>query len=231
MECYLHPGTSSTATCVSCARPICYYCREDVAGHPMCKPCVAAASARLADAGTLVPASDSTPSASPPNAPTSLPSARWLAETETTAEAVSPATQPSESGGKAVRGYTAPGFVRRVGRGMGWGILYGQWWTLWSTLSLFMWGQGSFDGRIVSFILDRAILNALFGFLAGIIIGATGATMSVGTNIGIGTGIALGLLRMALSGNPLMLVNLFFYFVTGRFVGSGITWRVQQPVK
>jgi hypothetical protein len=27
------------------------------------------------------------------------------------------------------------------------------------------------------------------------------------------------------------LLNVFFYYFTGRFVGAGITWRVQQPVR
>jgi len=114
---------------------------------------------------------------------------------------------------------------------MVWGIIYGQWWTLWSTLSLFMWGGGSFDARIVAYVLNRGVVNAEFGFLAGTIIGATGASLSLGTNIGIGTGILLALLRMVQAGNPLMLVNLFFYYFTGRYVGAGITWRVHQPVK
>src|SRR5260370_30691884 len=47
MDCYRHPGVVSTATCVACAQPICAECQEEVAGHAMCHPCVAAAAARL----------------------------------------------------------------------------------------------------------------------------------------------------------------------------------------
>ena len=69
MECYRHPGTAATTTCVACSQPICPECREDVAGHPMCHSCVAAASARLSDAPGAIP---ETGSVEPGTAP-------WLA--------------------------------------------------------------------------------------------------------------------------------------------------------
>jgi hypothetical protein len=62
-ECYAHPGSEAAATCVACARPVCGECREDVAGHAMCRACVAATQERLgaeaAPAGNDAPAADS----------------------------------------------------------------------------------------------------------------------------------------------------------------------------
>ena len=47
MNCQYHPDTPAVATCVACQQPICAQCREEVAGHPMCRPCVAASQAQL----------------------------------------------------------------------------------------------------------------------------------------------------------------------------------------
>src|SRR5436309_4061680 len=99
MNCYRHPEAEADATCVACGQPICEECREEVAGHPMCHPCVAAAQARL-----------SQPTA--PAAPTVLP------------QAPQPVYAPA-----GVTAYAqAPGIGRRILRGMLWGIWYGQWW-------------------------------------------------------------------------------------------------------
>src|SRR6476619_1652840 len=49
MDCYRHEGTQSEASCVGCQQPICKECTEEVAGHPMCQPCVAAAKDRLSE--------------------------------------------------------------------------------------------------------------------------------------------------------------------------------------
>jgi hypothetical protein len=48
MSCYRHPEAAEVATCIAYKEPICAECREEVAGHPMCAPCVAAAQERLA---------------------------------------------------------------------------------------------------------------------------------------------------------------------------------------
>jgi hypothetical protein len=48
MSCYRHPEAAEVATCIACKQAICAECREEVAGHPMCPPCVAAAQERLA---------------------------------------------------------------------------------------------------------------------------------------------------------------------------------------
>jgi hypothetical protein len=225
MDCYLHPGTSSTATCVSCAQPICYFCREDVAGHPMCKPCIAAASARLADAGTPVQAPDVALPVFAAGAEARPPAAPWLAAPATDLSAAAPAIA---SGSTAASQDFRPGIGKRLGRGLLWGLIYGQWWTVLTIFWSFFWSHGSVG---IGEIIFYAFFYGFFGCVAGLIIGAANLGMSAGTMVGVGVGIVVCLIEMALSHDAGSLVNIFFYFFTGRFVGSGITWRVQQAVK
>jgi hypothetical protein len=201
MNCYRHPEAEAEATCVACGKPICEECREEVAGHPMCHACVAAAQARL----------------SQPEAPRA---------TADPPQVALPAYAPA---GATAYAY-APSIGRRILRGMLWGVWYGQWWTLWSVLSLFLWGQGSFGAGLVLYVLLKAIVNGFFGSLAGLIIGAVDASPSIGAAIGIGTGLVLCGAWALLFQNAMQLINFFFYFITGRFVGFGITGRVQKPV-
>src|SRR5438874_2548144 len=99
MDCYRHPATGSTATCVACDQPICEECREEVAGHAMCKPCVAATQARLSQQEAPAVAAGVTPTAGLGVVP----------------------------GAETVYG-RPPSLGRRILRGMLWGIPYGQWW-------------------------------------------------------------------------------------------------------
>jgi hypothetical protein len=222
MQCFRHPEAVSAAQCVGCEQPICADCREDVADHPMCHACVAAAEARLAhqesnggtpdcpwtaaqDDGGAVPGADSTDERRTA-AGRQGPNDSFLAEV------------------------TPPSVLRRIGRGWMWGGLYGQWWTLWSVISGFIWGQASLNGEWVVATLLMAIIYGFFGSLTGLIIGAANASPNAGTNIGVGVGLFLCLLELALSRDPKALINVIFYFFTGRYVGAGITGRVQHPV-
>jgi hypothetical protein len=211
MDCYRHPGTAAAATCVACRQPICAECQEEIAGHPMCHACVAAAEARLAQPETRPEAEGIEQGALPP--PISA-----------AAVPLAPASPTLPFDG------VPPGLVRRVLRGMGWGVLYGQWWTLWTLLSMFIWGHGSFSARIVIYLIVMAVVFGFFGSVTGVIIGALNASESTGTVIGVGMGILLCLLEVLLARSAGGLVNLFFYFFTGRYVGRGITRRVQQPL-
>src|SRR5690349_10756556 len=136
MECYRHGGTASTATCVGCQQSICAECTEEVAGHPMCQPCVAAAQARLSQPQapwmTGEGATSSPPAAASETAATPFPTS--------VGPLVAQPTMASPSPDLAVGG-VAPGPGRRMARGMFWGILYGQWWTLWTIASEFIWGH------------------------------------------------------------------------------------------
>ena len=220
MDCYRHPGTASTATCVACAQPICQECREDVAGHPICHSCVAAASARLSDAPPAIPEPGSVEPATAP----------WLADAPAASGVYSPpASQLAPAPHEASKEFgAAPGIARRVGRGVFWGIVYGQWWTLLNIFWSFAWGHGGVSFGVG---LQMVIFYGFFGCLAGVIIGAANMPLGRGAIVGVSVGILVWLLEMALSGDTGGLINIFFYFFTGRFVGAGITWRVQQPVR
>jgi hypothetical protein len=222
MDCFRHPGTAAAATCVACRQPICSECQEEIAGHPMCHACVAAAEARLAQPETP-PAPESVEQAVSPG-PVPLASAEPAPIYSAAAVPLAPASRTLPFDG------APPGPVRRVLRGMGWGVLYGQWWTLWTLLSMFIWGHGSFSARIVIYLMVMAVVFGFFGSVTGVIIGALNASESTGTIIGVGMGILLCLLEVLLARSAGGLVNLIFYFFTGRYVGRGITGRVQQPL-
>jgi hypothetical protein len=66
MDCHNHAGTGSVTTCIACQQPICADCREEVAGHAMCHPCVAAAQERLAAAPAAAPVPPAPAAEQPP---------------------------------------------------------------------------------------------------------------------------------------------------------------------
>jgi hypothetical protein len=229
MDCYRHEGAPSTATCVGCQQPICADCREEVAGHPMCHPCVAAAQERLAQAPAQPPApwlAGAAPAAGAATSTTDAPPALLAGSTAAV-------THPGAANWVAAQPVElrAPGAGRRIVRGMLWGALYGQWWTLWTIISEFVWGHATVDAKFVIVAIVMAFVFGFFGSLTGLIIGASNANFRTGPAIGIGAGILLCLLEAALTKDATSMINLFFYFFTGRFVGAGITWRVQQPVR
>lgn len=55
MECIYHPGTHAGAHCVACGKPACGACVEEIAGHPMCRPCVATSETRFAAEAARTP--------------------------------------------------------------------------------------------------------------------------------------------------------------------------------
>jgi hypothetical protein len=225
MECYRHPGVVPTATCVACSQPICPECQEEVAGHAMCHPCVTAAAARLSAEGD--PASPAAPNGSA-NAPTegTVPAA----DSAPLAHTLQP--EPALHGPAApAKELVRPGLARRIARGMLWGVLYGQWWTAWTIASEFMWGHASLDAKMVLIAIVLFVVYGFAGSLTGLVIGAANASMGTGMAIGVGAGLLLCGLEALLTHDPGSLINVIFYFFTGRFVGVGITWRVQQPVR
>jgi hypothetical protein len=223
MNCYRHLGIPSAATCVACEQPICEECREEVAGHPMCRSCVAATQARLVEqettaAPTIEPARSGVVQAPPALMDYRVPSA---------APNGGPQAPPSAVPGAQMIDGPPPGLGRRILRGWGWGAVYGQWWTLMTVLSSLLW-EHSFPSFGV--ILVMGFFYGFFGSLAGLVIGAANATASTGMMIGVGTGITLCLLEVLVTHSASGLINLIFYYFTGRYVGAGITGRVQQPI-
>src|SRR5438132_1091447 len=134
MECYRHSGVVSAAKCVACSQPICEECREDVAGHAMCRPCVVAAQARLSSEPGLAAPMDAGAAAGP--ADEAVPAAASSDAGAGSAASVQPASaQPAAAAKEFVR----PGIGRRLVRGLLWGAIYGQWWTLFTIISPFIW--------------------------------------------------------------------------------------------
>jgi hypothetical protein len=68
------------------------------------------------------------------------------------------------------------------------------------------------------------------GSMAGIVIGLMDADENRGAIVGVVIGLLMCGLEVLLSGSAFMLVNVFFYFFTGRFIGRGLASRVQAPV-
>lgn len=124
-----------------------------------------------------------------------------------------------------------PAVGLRVARGLGWGPLYGQWWTLWSTLSLFLWSGGNPGGNIILYVVILAVFNAFFGAITGLIIAVVGSRQQeISSRVGIGVGLCMCLLRAVMFQSGFQLFNLLFYFVTGRYVGTGLHERVMKPL-
>lgn len=125
-----------------------------------------------------------------------------------------------------------PSAGRRILRGLMWGPVYGQWWTLWSLISLVIFRFSSLNPTDVLIeALVYLIGYGFFGSLAGLIIGATGARENVAAGIGIGVGMLVMVLEYLLTGSAFQFINVFFYFITGRFVGAGLETRVHEPVR
>jgi len=121
---------------------------------------------------------------------------------------------------------------RRIMRGLMWGPVYGQWWTLWSVISLVIFNLGRLD---VTDIILRSLVYlvgyGICGSLTGLIIGATGARDKAAMGIGIGVGMLVMLIRAMMEQSPFRLISVFFYFVTGQYVGAGLGNRIHEPVR
>jgi hypothetical protein len=123
----------------------------------------------------------------------------------------------------------------RIARGLGWGALFGQWWTLWIVFwDFIIWPSarpgGSYSMLVI--IVGALILGIFFcivGGLLGLIIGAMDAMPDIGATIGIVFGLVLMALEMWLGGG-FRVINVFFWIFTGRFVGRNIAYRVQRRI-
>jgi hypothetical protein len=220
MNCYRHPSAPAAAECVSCMEPICATCREDVAGHAMCRPCLMREESRLGMEGT--PAGATTAAATGGTVSTGA-----LEATRTESDLVDgydfSALHSVSIPGKA------PGLVRRSLRGIGWGIVYGQ---IWTALTLFWSMVWSGGGAGENFGLTLILLGVFYGFfggLTGLVIGASNSMR--GHWIGAAAGVGVGLLEAALGSDTTMLINLFFFFFTGQWIGGLIMERVHRPLK
>lgn len=212
MNCYRHPSAPAAAECVACLEPICATCREDVAGHAMCRPCLLREESRLQMEGAAPAGATGSYYAGPAAAadPAGLRPADPLAD-----------LQAISIPGKA------PGAARRVLRGLGWGIVFGQIWTALRLFWMLVWsGGGAADQLFVGFLI-YGIYFGFFGALTGLVIGASNTQR--GALLGSVVGVGIGLLETLIFQSPAMLINLFFFFFTGQWIGGLIMDRVQRP--
>lgn len=235
MDCYRHPGTAAAATCIACGQPVCPECRQEVAGHLMCQPCVSAAEARLAP-----PEAPWLPSAGQAAAPATAPAGVLIMPAGAVAAGLaatpSAGVFPQTPGGHVAQTMAAdrPGAAQRIVRGLLWGMAYGQVWTVLTIFWDLVWGAArggsGFGFGWVAGAVFITVVFAFFGSLTGLIIAASNATISTGAAVGIGAGLLLCLLEALATHNFGGMLNVFFYFFTGRFVGANIALRVQRPV-
>lgn len=128
----------------------------------------------------------------------------------------------------------APSAGLRFVRGVGWGALFGQWWTLWTIASQLLWhgmDKSTSTSVLVIIFLIYAAAYAFFGAVAGLIIAGISADPARGAVVGIVVGLCVMGLEALIMGGLGSLINIFFYFITGRYVGSNIAARVGRPVK
>ncbi|HEV2471849.1 MAG TPA: tetratricopeptide repeat protein [Chthonomonadales bacterium] len=127
-----------------------------------------------------------------------------------------------------------PSSSARILRGLGWGAVYGQWWTLWNMFWLIFWNSVGAGHDIALYVIIGivcAIGFGLAGSLLGLIIGAANLDMRKGILAGAAMGIGFFVLEGVLLHSITSIINIFFWYFTGRYVGSRITWRVWQPAK
>jgi hypothetical protein len=211
--------------CGACRRPICGECLQVASGRAVCQECAAAQSQAAAPpfAGMSGAPAAGLGAAAGAAAAVAAPTAPWL---------VSPPPQPTATAFSAEEAPPASEWTEaeevplgtRLLRGLAWGSVYGQWWTLWTIVCGFLWGHSHTLVETVGY----AVFYGLMGSVTGLIIGATDANASTGPGIGIGVGLVACLVEMAVSHSPFMLFNLVWYFFTGRFIGRGITARLQR---
>lgn len=119
-------------------------------------------------------------------------------------------------------------------RGVGWGALYGQWWTLWTIASHFFWNRSSESNDTLSLVIVfvlYALSYAFFGIIAGLVIAGILAPPATGAIVGVVVGLCVMGIEAYLNQSLGSLINVFFYFFTGRYIGANIAARVNRPVK
>jgi hypothetical protein len=195
----------------------------------------------MASLGGVAPAP--TPAIPTGSMPLPVPPSAGYVSSPTPPSAVQPAAGPPPNavGGMA---YTPPAAVspqmfsrepttgQRILRGLGWGALYGQWWTLWRFISAMVWG--SFSGHapinIVVWVIEMLVIYSFVGSIAGLIIGAINGNAGSGSVVGIVAGLLCFGVLLLLSPSGIAFLNIFFWFITGRYVGANIARRVQERV-
>lgn len=128
--------------------------------------------------------------------------------------------------------HIAPGMGLRLVRGLGWGAAYGQWWTAWNLFWTIVWQfkNVSVPG-LVLLTIGMLVIFAAAGILAGLIIAVLPPSVKTGAAVGIVIGLILGGIEMYVEHEAAMVVNAFFWYFTGRYVGANIAVRVHRPIE
>lgn len=128
----------------------------------------------------------------------------------------------------------APSMGLRLLRGLGWGALYGQWWTIWMIFWTLVWNFSDVTkdfGFALLLFGGFAVIFTVGGAVLGLILGLTGANPEGGGFLGILMGLVFFGLEMWLShASPSSFYNVVFWFFTGRFIGTNIAARVTRAV-
>ena len=103
-----------------------------------------------------------------------------------------------------------PSMGQRIGRGLGWGVVYGQWWTLLNTFWFIVYGGLKDTSAAIVYIVLSVIVFTFMGSLTGLI----AAVVDADTNVGSIIGVVAGMLLFAaeyffIGGSPLSLINVF----------------------
>lgn len=112
---------------------------------------------------------------------------------------------------------------QRLLHGLGWGALFGQWWTLWTVV----WNLTGATHAGSMGNIQYALFYAFFGAVAGAVIALMDADAGLGMKIGIAVGVVACLVETFVfqSGTPFYLI---WYFFTGRFIGRNVALRLQR---
>jgi hypothetical protein len=151
--------------------------------------------------------------------------------------AQTPPIQPAPAGGLHFNPATAavqhvpPSSGLRFMRGIGWGILFGQWWTLWTIISSFIWSQGKESTAVlIVYFVIMAFAYAFVGALVGLVIAGMNADPGVGAIVGVVAGLLFCGLEVFVMHSAAGFINVIFYYFTGRYIGANIAARVQRPL-
>lgn len=124
-----------------------------------------------------------------------------------------------------------PTSSERILRGLGWGALCGQWWTLWeSVFGIIIPGHQNGAIMVVA-ILVLAIWFGFVGAIMGMIIGAVNAEDNVGAGIGIGIGLLMFGAEFLLIGFSSVIFRVIWWALSGRRIGRWVTARTQLRIE
>lgn len=127
----------------------------------------------------------------------------------------------------------APGVGLRLLRGVGWGLLYAQSWTVFSLFgAVFI---SLLTTRVEHAIIALIILGALtvlFHSAMGVLTGVVVALMNADEDMGGWVGMSVGflILLIALRAGFLAFFGVVFYIFVGRWIGRSVAGLVQRPV-